>query len=58
MEHGAGVAEHEGRLYGLGIFAPGAEFIILDVLHESGLDGILMDIAQEGSEILHVVDWL
>ena len=40
------------------IFLPTAVGIVCNVGHDSSLDGFLVDIAEEGGEVVHIVDRL
>ena len=40
------------------VLCPTAVSIVCDIGHDTGLDGILVDVAQEGGEVVHVVDRL
>ena len=55
VEHGLGVADLEDGFYCAVKLAPGAVVVVFDVFYDAGLDGVLVDVAQEGGEIGHVV---
>ena len=37
---------------------PAAVGVVLDAGNDAGLDGVLMDVTEEGGEVVHVVDGL
>ena len=51
-----GVAELKSGIDGFSILAPRAELIVFDILNQPGLDRVLVNVAEQGSEILHIVD--
>ena len=40
------------------VLLPAAPFVIRSILHDARLHGVLVDVAQQRREILHVVAWL